>query len=70
MTPTNGVTEPEIGTWVIRVGMFVIGFFLALGVKDAKKSLDEIPGLKARLEEMKDAQAALFRRVENLEGRK
>jgi hypothetical protein len=65
MTPS----DPETGTWIVRVGMLVIGFFLCLGVRDAKKSLDMVPALKAKVDEMEKAQDALFRRLEKLEGR-
>jgi cell division protein FtsB len=65
-TPPN-VTESEISTWIVRVGMFVVAFFLALGVKDAKKSLDKIPELVATVDALVKSQEALFRRVEKLE---
>ena len=68
MTPPVGnLTESDMGAWLFRIGMGVIGFFLCLGVKDAKKSIDLVPGLKATIEEMQRAQEALFRRVERLE---
>ena len=70
MAPATGMTEGEAGTWIVRVGMFVIGFFLCLGVRDAKKSLDEIPALKAQVAGMKEAQDVLFRKIEALENRK
>ena len=69
MTVPTGTSDPEIGSWIVRVGMLVIGFFLCLGVKDAKKSLDLVPELKVTVAEMQKAQEALFRRVEKLEGR-
>ena len=61
-------SDGEMGAWLFRVGMCVIGFFLCLGVRDAKKSLDEVPNLKAKVETMQDAQTAIFRRLEKLEG--
>jgi hypothetical protein len=63
----NSITESELGSWVIRVGMFVIAFFLALGVKDAKKSLDQIPGLVAHVEALEKALDAAFTKIGKLE---
>ena len=67
MSTPPSLTESELTTWIVRVGMFVVGFFLALGVKDAKRSLDRIPELLATVTEIQKAQDALFRRIENLE---
>ena len=66
------MTESELGSWIIRVGMFVIAFFLALGVKDAKKSLDQIPNLVAKVDALEKALGAAFTRIGDLEreGRK
>ena len=63
----NSMTESELGSWIIRVGMFVIAFFLALGVKDAKKSLDQVPGLVAKVEGLEKALEAVFTRIGDLE---
>ena len=71
MTSPSNLTESEMGAWLFRIGMGVIGFFLCLGVKDAKKSIDQVPKLVASVEEMQRAQEMLFRRVDELErGRK
>jgi cell division protein FtsB len=67
MTVPSGLNETEMGTWLFRVGIAVVGFLLAIAVKDAKKSLDLVPALVAKIEAMKDAQDALFRRIEELE---
>jgi len=67
MSVQNGLSETEVWAWMYRVGMGVIAFFLCLGVKDAKKSLDSIPDLKATVEQLAKAQEALFRRIEKLE---
>jgi hypothetical protein len=67
MPPPAGLSESEMGSWIFRIGIGVIGFFLCLGVKDAKKQLDAVPGLVATIAAMKEAQDALFRRVEALE---
>jgi len=65
------ISETEMGTWIFRVGIAVIGFLLALAVKDAKKSLDLVPALTAKIEAMEKAQTDLFRRIHELEtGRK
>jgi hypothetical protein len=68
----TGLSESEMTTWLFRVGSALIGLFLAYIIKDAKKSIDLVPGLVAKVEAMKEAQDALFRRIEALEaeGRK
>jgi hypothetical protein len=67
MANPPGISETEMGTWIFRVAVAVIGFLLAIAVKDAKKSLDLIPSLDATIREMQKAQDALFRRIEKLE---
>jgi len=60
-----------MGTWIFRVAVAVIGFILAIAAKDAKKSLDQVPALVAKLEAMEKNQTELFSRVLDLEkGRK
>jgi hypothetical protein len=67
MAPQNGLTESEMGAWLFRIGMGVIGFFLCLGVKDAKKSLDLVPGLKVLTEQLEKQQSEILRRLNDLE---
>jgi len=69
-TPPS-ISETEMGTWIFRVAVAVIGFILAIAAKDAKKSLDQVPALVAKLEAMEKNQTELFSRVLDLEkGRK
>ena len=63
----NSITESELGSWIVRIGMFVIAFFLSLGVRDAKKSLDLIPGLVAQVTALEKALEAAFARIGELE---
>ena len=61
------LNETEMGTWLFRVGIAVIGFLLALGVRDAKKSLDMVPALIAKLEGLEKALNGALHRIEELE---
>ena len=66
MAPPN-MTETDMGAWLFRIGMGVIGFFLCLGVKDAKKSIDQVPGLVAQVTAMEKSLGAAFDRIGVLE---
>ena len=70
MTPPSSLTETDMGAWLFRIGMGVIGFFLCLGVKDAKKSIDQVPKVVTQVEELQKGMDTLFRRVEELEREK
>ena len=71
MATPPSISETEMGTWIFRVAVAVIGFILAIAAKDAKKSLDQVPALVAKLEAMEKNQTELFSRVLDLEkGRK
>ena len=50
-----------MGTWLFRIGISVIGFILAIILKDAKKSLDQVPGLAATVVEMQKAKQNFFK---------
>jgi hypothetical protein len=67
MASPPSISETEMGTWIFRVAIAVVGFLLAIAVKDAKKSLDQVPALIAKIEGLEKAQDDLFSRILELE---
>jgi hypothetical protein len=67
MAQSPGISETEMGTWIFRVVVAVIGVLLSILAKDAKKSLDLVPVLAKQLESIEKAQGAIFERLLDLE---
>ena len=65
--PMGSLTESEMGTWLFRVGIAVIGFLLAIAVKDAKKVIDLVPSLQTKIVDLEKVIDRLLSRVTELE---
>ncbi len=74
MAPQGGITATVSLDQIIQAGVYVVAFFLALGVKDLKKSADKVPGMEAtllaiekELTVIQRTQEEIFRRIGELE---
>jgi hypothetical protein len=65
--PMSSPSESEMGTWLFRVVIAVIGFLLAIAVKDGKKVVDAFPALAQKVMDMEKVQDRVLWRLTVLE---
>jgi hypothetical protein len=67
MNPSNSISVSDLWEKLLQVGVYVIAFFLALGVKDLKKSFDAVPRLRELMDQVREEQKDHENRIRDLE---